>query len=210
MTPRLLKTCLCSLFCAMTLCAPALAATPDYQLGYGDSLNITVMGQPNLSVSNAPIRPDGQIDLPLVQEVRVAGETVPELTADLIKAYRPYLAEPQIVVNIAQFRPLHVTLLGQVNRPGTNNFQEPPTLFEAIAAAGGLTDRAARDSIKVRTADGKVTVYDLDKLLGNTEQPPVIEAGAVIEVGEVWMPDFYRILPIAASLLTAGALLARP
>lgn len=204
-----LKTCLSSLLCALTIAAPALAASQDYHLAYGDSLNVTVVGQPTLSVSNEPIRPDGQIDLPLVQELRVEGETVPQLTQALVQAYKPYLAEPQIVVSVAQFRPLRVTLLGQVNRPGTSDFQSAPTIFEAIAAAGGLTERAARDSIKVRTPDGQVTVYNLDTLLTNGEAPPTISAGSVVEVGEVWMPDFYRILPVAASLLTAAALIAR-
>lgn len=187
----------------------AFARAADYKLGYGDAVTVTVVGQPNLSVEAQPVRPDGRISLPLVQQVEIQGKTVEEITSALTRAYRPYLQNPQIVVNVAHFRALKVTVLGQVAKPGTYTFDELPTLVDAVATAGGLTERAARGSITVVAPGGQRRTYDLDHLLGANGQMPRLSEGSVVEIGEVWGPDFYRIIPIAASIITAGALLWR-
>ena len=71
---------------------PAAGAEPDrpadYRLGFGDAVSVTVLGQPTLSVEGQPVRPDGRISLPLVQEVRVQGRTIAEVTTDLTAAFR--------------------------------------------------------------------------------------------------------------------------
>ena len=188
---------------------PALARGADYQLGYGDALTISIVGQPSLSVEAQAVRPDGRISLPLVQEVEIAGKTVAELTADLVKAYKPYLLSPQIVVSVAKFRPLKVTVLGQVTKPGTYDFEAHPTLVDALATAGGLTERAQRGAIKVMTPGQPAQVYDLDRLLSGESELPRLAEGSVVEIAEVWGPDYYRLIPIVASIITAGALLWR-
>lgn len=180
-----------------------------YRLGFGDALTVTVVGQPTLSTADQPVRPDGRISLPLVREVAIAGKTVSEVVADLKKAYRPFVSEPEIVVTVARFRPVKVTVLGQVGRPGTFDFHTAPTLVDALATAGGLTDRAARATIKVVAPGGGTVVYDLDGLLGGKHALPRLPEGAIVEVSEVWGPDFYRVVPVVASVITAGALLVR-
>ena len=188
---------------------PALARGADYQLGYGDALSVTIVGQPTLSVEGQAVRPDGRITLPLVKEVIIEGRTVAEVTAALEKAYKPYLTHPQIVVSVAKFRPLRVTVMGQVTKPGTYAFEGEPTLVDALATAGGLTDRAQRGAIKVMTPGGESRVYDLDRLMSGAEALPKLSEGSVVEIAEVWGPDYYRLIPIAASIITAGALLWR-
>lgn len=196
---------------AMVSASPgtAFGRSADYKLGYGDALSVTVVGQPNLSVEAQPVRPDGRISLPLVQQVQIQGRTVEEVTAALTRAYKPYLQNPQIVVNVAHFRALKVTVLGQVAKPGTYTFDELPTLVDAVATAGGLTDRAQRGAITVVAPGGKRQTYDLDRLLTTAGPMPRLSEGSVVEIQEVWGPDWYRIIPITASILTAGALLWR-
>jgi protein involved in polysaccharide export with SLBB domain len=189
--------------------APMLARSADYKLGYGDAVTVTVVGQPNLSVQDQPVRPDGRITPPLVQQVEIQGKTVAEVTAALNKAYRPFLTTPQIVVTVARFRPLRITVLGQVVKPGSYAFEEAPTLIDALATAGGLTERAARSSVRVMEPGGKSLTYDIDSLLQGKGPLPRMREGSVVEIGEVWGPDFYRLIPIAASVITAGALLWR-
>lgn len=189
--------------------APAMGRSADYQLGYGDAISVTVVGQPTLSVTDQPVRPDGRISLPLVQQVEIQGKTVAEVTSALNKAYKPYFQAPQIVVTVARFRPMRVTVMGQVTKPGTYAFEELPTLVDAVATAGGLTDRAARTGIKVVEPGGQTLSYDMDLLLSGQTPLPRLREGSVVEINEVWGPDLYRLIPIAASVITAGALIWR-
>ncbi len=188
---------------------PAGAATTEaYRLGYGDSLTVTVVGQPNLSTIDQAVRPDGRISLPLVREVAIAGRTVNEVAQELKQAYRPFVTVPEVLVTVARFRALKVTVLGQVGRPGTFDFNTAPTVIDALATAGGLTERASRAQIKVITPAG-TKLYDLDQLLAGSEKLPRLPEGSIVEVSEVWGPDFYRIVPVVASVITAGAVLLR-
>jgi polysaccharide export outer membrane protein len=189
--------------------APAWGRSADYQLGYGDAISVTVVGQPTLSVTDQPVRPDGRISLPLVQQVEIEGKTVAEVTSALNRAYKPYFQSPQIVVTVARFRPMRVTVMGQVTKPGTYAFEELPTLVDAVATAGGLTDRAARTGIKVVEPGGKTLTYNMDDLLSGQTPLPRLREGSVVEIHEVWGPDLYRLIPIAASVITAGALIWR-
>lgn len=187
----------------------AAAAPPDYRLGYGDAVSVTIVGQPDASVQDQAVRPDGKISLPLVNDVAVGGKTVAEVAEGLTQSMRPYFREPRIVVSISRFRPLRVTLLGQVKTPGTHAFDRAPTLVDALATAGGLEQRASRGGIKVIGPDGTAVVYDLDHVLAGRASVPLLQEGTVVEVQEAWGPDLYRVLPLAASLITAAAILIR-
>lgn len=189
--------------------AAASAQPAEYRVSYGDALTIYVVGQPTLSVTDLAIRPDGRITLPLVQDLPVQGKTVPEVTALVTKSFKPFLASPQVMVNIARFRPVKITALGQVKLPGTFAFEATPNLVDVIAKAGGLTERASRTSVKVIDPKGTVTMYDIDQVLTGKQTLPAIAEGTVVEVGEVWGPDWYRVLPVIASVITAGAFLMR-
>lgn len=199
------------LLVSLLLPLPALAREPEYALRYGDALTVTVVGHPELSVQAQPIRPDGQISLPLVPAMPTKGRTVTELTAELVKAYKPYLLQPQVVVTVAKFRPLRVTVLGQVGRPGTLEFEETPTLLDVLASAGGLTEQGSRRGIKVVSAKGVGASYDLDHLMAHPNDVPRLEEGSVVEVAQVWGPDLYRVtIPLLAAFISAGVWLLRP
>lgn len=201
------RRCTIAATLALFLCLPAQAGPESYRLRDGDSLNVTVLGHTELSVQAQAIRPDGRLSLPLVPEVGAKGLTVPELTSALTRAYRPYLMSPQVVVNIARLRPLQVTVLGQVQKPGTFDFDDAPTLLDAVARAGGLTDRAERQAVQVMTPGTGSRRYDIDRLLSGQETLPRLLEGSVVEVKETWGPDWYKIIPVLSTAVTAGALL---
>lgn len=197
--------------CLVPAAAHAQPPGAEYALRFGDSLSVTVLGHPELSVQAQPIRPDGQISLPLVQAVRSQGRTIPDLTNELVKAYRPFLLNPQVVVTIARFRPLRVTVLGQVARPGALDFEEAPSLLDVLASAGGLTEQASRKAVKVVDPAGKTQVYDLDGLLARPGEIPRLAEGSVVEVGQVWGPDLYRVtIPLLAAFISSAVWLLRP
>ncbi|HEY9898047.1 MAG TPA: polysaccharide biosynthesis/export family protein [Pantanalinema sp.] len=190
---------------------PAAALGADYRLRDGDAVSVSVLGHPDLSVQAQPIRPGGQISMPLIQALSAQGKTVSELTDELTGAYRPFLNKPQISVTVAKFRPMRVTILGQVGRPGTFDFEEAPTLVDVLATAGGLSERAARNSIKVVGPAGSGKTYDLDRLLSRQESNPLIQEGSIVEVGEVWGPDLYRVtIPLLAAFVSSAVWLLRP
>ncbi|MBM3268861.1 MAG: polysaccharide export protein [Candidatus Sericytochromatia bacterium] len=191
------------------LCQPALARDADYSLRYGDAIGVTVVGHPELSVPTQPIRPDGQVALPLVPDLPAAGRTIPELTAAITAAYRPYLQKPQVVISLTRIRPLKVTVLGQVGKPGTFDFDEEPDLADALAVAGGLTRRAARDHVKVVAPGQAPRVYDIDALLGSAKPLPRLREDTVVDASEVWYPDGYVLIPAIASVLASTTIIAR-
>jgi polysaccharide export outer membrane protein len=186
---------------------PAMALSPDYRLRPGDVVEVSILGHPELSVPSEPVRPDGQITMPLVHELPVAGHTVSEVTALVTRALKAFLADPPVVVSLVRVRPLRVTLLGQVGHPGTFDFEEPPTLLEAIASAGGLTERAERRALKVVEPGRGAVTYELDDLLTGRKALPRLQEGSVVEVGEVWGPDLYRVtVPVLTTLITAAVI----
>ena len=124
--------------------AGALAApggADAYILGPGDTIEIVVVGERDLS-QTVPIKPDGTVDLPLVGEVRASGKTTSQLAADLIERYSKYLRAPSITVAIRELRVEHISVLGQVNRPGEYPIRPGEGILDILASAGGPTDRA--------------------------------------------------------------------
>ncbi|HBN09890.1 MAG TPA: hypothetical protein DD435_15010 [Cyanobacteria bacterium UBA8530] len=145
--------------------------------------------------------------MPLVQDIFVQGKTVPEATRILSKAYSSYLAKPRISIGVAKFRPLRVTVMGQVDHPGTFAFEESPTISEAIANAGGLTKRARRNEIKIVEPDGSSRNCDLDQLLSGKEER--LQEGTVIEVKEIWGPDLDQTILLISTMIGAAVVLIR-
>jgi polysaccharide export outer membrane protein len=181
----------------------APSAGPGYVLRYGDTLSICMLGNETFKLENQAIRPDGRLSVPLLGEVDAGGLTIPQLTAALTQGYRRYVIDPRLVVNIANFRPLKINVLGLVNKPGTYAVPEPTDLFASLALAGGLTrDRADARAIEVRRADGRHAVVNLERILAGEQENTVLEDGDTVIVAEVAGPDWERILPHMATALS--------
>lgn len=127
----------------------------EYRIGAGDVLGVRVWNQETLSTSRAKVRNDGKISLPFLQDVEVSGMTPPELATRLQAELKPYIVLPVVTVTLEERAPLHVSVLGEVVRPGAYDLPPGAGVLHALAAAGGLTPYAPRDGIYVlRTAQG--------------------------------------------------------
>ena len=134
-----------------------VASTPDdvaalqseYRLGPGDQLRITVFNEADLT-GQFLVGSQGTIAYPLVGEVRAAGLTVPEFTDALRVALLEYVRQPNISVEVANYRPFFI--LGEVQRPGTYPYSASLTVLNAVATAGGFTYRANRSRVFIRHA----------------------------------------------------------
>jgi polysaccharide export outer membrane protein len=207
-----------SLLMAGLVGQPAMAAAPaelhaaqsvpatnaqGYTLRYGDTLSILMIGNETPKLENQPIRPDGRVTVPLLGEVRAAGLTVSQLSTALTRDYRRFVRDPRLVVSVAQFRPLKITVLGLVNKPGIYLVTEPTTMLEGLALAGGLDrHRADTRAIEVRHADGTHHVVSLEKILAGQAPNVVMGDGDTVIVAEVSGPDWERLLPHMATTLS--------
>lgn len=129
----------------------------EYVLGIGDHLSINVWENPNLS-SDAVIRPDGTITMPLIGDLKAAGETPSSLKA-MIKArltdFVKLNAGSEITVAVRQAASYRITVSGEVNHPGVFNADHYLTVSEAIAQAGGFTRFADRNGMTLQRRDPK-------------------------------------------------------
>jgi polysaccharide biosynthesis/export protein len=151
--------------------APAPAATapavvpatpavgPDYIVGPGDTLQIFVWRNPELTTT-VPVRPDGKITTPLVQDMVAVGKTPSQLAKDIEVVLAEYIRSPQvnIIVTIPVSAFSQVKVIGQVSNPQSLPFREGMRVLDVVLATGGLTDFAAGNRAKiVRKQDGKQT-----------------------------------------------------
>ncbi len=139
----------------------APAGRDQYVLGPGDTIEILVLGDPDLSRTVA-IKPDGTLALPLVGEVAAAGKTTSQLAAELVRLYAKYLKAASITVTVRDFRVDRIYILGQVNRPGEYQVRPGVGIFELLASAGGPTNRA--DLAKATIIRGKTEAIQLNLL----------------------------------------------
>lgn len=129
--------------------APGVTAVePDYQLGSGDKVRVTVYGEPSLS-GEFFVTGSGQVSLPLIGEVRAAGLSVRQFQDAVQTALNDgYLKEPRVNAEVLNFRPFYI--LGEVTKPGTYPYTSGLTVLNAVATAGGYTYRADKKSVFVK------------------------------------------------------------
>jgi polysaccharide biosynthesis/export protein len=140
----------------------ALDHGPDYLIGPGDSVNIFIWRQPELSAT-VPVRPDGKITTPLVEDVPASGKTPTQLARDMEEVLSTYIRDPVVTVIVTGFvgpYSQQVRVVGQAVNPQAIPYREHMTALDVMIAVGGLTEFAAgnRASI-VRQVDGEVRQY---------------------------------------------------
>lgn len=170
--------------------APAPAVTADYVIGPGDELQVFVWRNPELTVT-VPVRPDGKISTPLVEDMPAVGKTPMVLARDVEKVLSVYVKTPQ--VNIIVTKPAsafsQVKVIGQVLHPAAVPYREGMTVLDAVLAVGGLANFAAGNrSHIVRLAQGKEIELPvrLDALMnsGDMRQNLHLQPGDVLIVPE--------------------------
>jgi len=162
--------------------------SPDYVIGPGDVLQVFVWRNPELSVT-VPVRPDGKISSPLVENMVAVGKTAPQLSRDMEGVLSEYVRQPKvnIIVTTAASTNSLVKVVGQVTHPSAVPYREGMTVLDAILAVGGLTQFASGNHAKiVRVENGhetqiKVKVADLVNN-GDVSQNLPLKAGDVLVV----------------------------
>jgi polysaccharide export outer membrane protein len=134
----------------------ARAGSDDYLIGAGDTLQVAVFKDPDLSVPIVMVRPDGRITLPLVKEVAVAGMTERQAEAAITTAMSKFVTDPVVTVVVTLPTSKKVYMVGAVRKEGTLSYTYGMTVMQAISEAGGLNDYAKKTKIYVlRTENGR-------------------------------------------------------
>jgi polysaccharide export outer membrane protein len=138
------------------------AADSSYTIGVDDVLDISVWKEPDVSRS-VPVRPDGKISLPLINDVQAAGLTPADLATEITGRLKKFLNDPQVTVIVTQINSRRVYVVGGVIRAGAYPLLPGMTVLQAISSAGGFTVYADTKAIRVvRVVDGKQTELPFD------------------------------------------------
>jgi len=111
---------------------------PNYLIGAQDVLDVSVWKEPELS-RQVPVRPDGKISLPLLNDVQAAGLTPTQLAAQITTGLDKFMTSPQVTVIVSQINSQRVYLLGEVARAGAYVLLPGMTILQALSNAGGFT-----------------------------------------------------------------------
>ena len=174
--------------------APTAAATPDYNyiVGPGDSLNIIVWRNPELSMT-VPVRPDGKVATPLVDELVAQGKTSSEIARDVEQALSKLVRDPVVTVIVTNFVGPYseqIRVVGEAAKPQALPYKQKMTLLDVMIAVGGLTDFAdGNGAVITRAAEGdkrySVRLKDLVKngdISANVEMKP----GDILIIPQGW------------------------
>jgi polysaccharide biosynthesis/export protein len=127
-----------------------------YQIGPEDVLEISVWKNPELS-RTVPVRPDGKVSLPLVNDIQASGLTPIDLRDQVTAKLSEYIPAPEVSVIVREVHSRKVTVAGAVKLPGRYELKSTMTVLEVIALAQGLTDFASRDRIVILRQNGQKT-----------------------------------------------------
>jgi polysaccharide export outer membrane protein len=136
-----------------------LSENPNYSIAPDDVLIIDVWKEPEIS-RTVPVRRDGKISLPLLNDVQAAGLTPTQLSSEIVEKLRATVIHPQVTVIVAQMSSQRIYILGQVARGGAYPLVPDMTAVQALSIAGGLTPFAKRKKIYVmRIENGENKMY---------------------------------------------------
>ena len=135
-----------------------------YQLGAGDTVNITVYQEPDLAFSGQ-ISQQGKVDFPLLGSIQLSGFTQQQAKSHLEQRLKDgYLVSPSVSIRVSSYRPFFI--YGEVRNPGSYTYQPDITLEQVIALSGGLKDRASRTQWQIQRGQQKATfVAEADTII---------------------------------------------
>jgi len=226
------------LFCALTLGAVAQAAqpeaqalktanSPEYTLGPGDVLRVSVFQNPDLTLETR-VSENGSISYPLVGGVQVGGDSLSAAEKKIAQRLKDggFVVQPQVTIFVLQIRGNQVAVLGQVNRPGRYPLETANTrLSDMLATAGGIANTGSDTVIFTGSRGGKPFHREIDiasMFLGNERDSDIVmEGGDILYVhrapvfyiyGEVQRPGVFRLergMTVMQALATGGGLTAK-
>ncbi|MGQ0504866.1 MAG: polysaccharide biosynthesis/export family protein [Myxococcaceae bacterium] len=123
-------------------------AESEYRVLPGDVLQVRVYNQDNMT-TRTKVREDGMISMPFVNDVQVSGLTPAAIATDLAAKLKNFINKPVVSVSLEEIKPLAVSIIGEVKKPGLYQLEPGVSVLHAIAAAGGFTDYANEDDVYV-------------------------------------------------------------
>jgi len=166
------------------------ARIPEYKVGTGDKLEISVFGHDDLS-KIVEVRGDGTINYPLIGDLQVTGKSVSQIDDELTRILgKDYLVDPQVNVDVREYQSQWVTIIGEVRTPGQYVLKRDMRLIDLLAAAGGATKEAGTQILITRRAgsDGapRQVLVDRELLLSRdkTDGNPLLVHGDIVSIGE--------------------------
>ena len=162
-----------------------LSNANDYKIGPEDLLDISVWKNPELS-RTVPVRPDGKVSLPLVNDIQAAGLTPTALRQQLIDRLSEFIPAPEVAVIVREVHSMKVAVVGSVKTPGRYELKSAATVLEMIALAQWFTDFASRDRVVIlrqENGDTKRIPFNYRKVAAGDEQANlVVQPGDIIVV----------------------------
>lgn len=166
--------------------AAAVAVDPrDYKIGPEDVLDINVWKNPELSRERVPVRPDGKISHPLINDIDVAGLTTNQVKAEVTQRLSRFIENPEVAVVVREIHSPKVSVSGNVRMPGYFEVKTTDvTVLDMIARAQGLNEFADKGSIKVirRGQSGAIDFKYNDAINGRNGANFIVQPGDVIVV----------------------------
>jgi polysaccharide export outer membrane protein len=167
--------------------------TPMYLIGPGDGVNIFVWGNEELS-SSVPVRPDGRITTPLIEDVIASGKTPTQLARDMEKELAKYIKNPVVTIVVTGFVGRYseqIRVIGEAAKPQALPYREHLTVLDVMIAVGGLTEYAAGNQASIaRIVDGRQQqfVVHLDDLIRDGDISANVDMlpGDILIIPEAW------------------------
>jgi polysaccharide export outer membrane protein len=163
-----------------------IATDPAYKIGPQDMLRIDVWKEPDIS-RLVPVRPDGKITLPLLNDIQASGLTPVQLASKIAEGLKKFITSPQVTVGVTEINSRRIFVTGEVTRAGAFPLLPNMTVLQALSSSGGFTQFARLKNIYVlRMEDGKQVKHAFnykDAVSGkHAEQNIMLEGGDVIVV----------------------------
>lgn len=214
-----MKRAISLIFALVLAISPVVVIAVEYTLGPGDELLIRIENHEDLTMS-VIVQPDGFISFPLAGTISATGLTLTQLKEELTRRLSNIIPNPWISVILTKARPLRVQVLGEARLPGHLSLPQGSTAMQAIAQAGGPTEKADLESVLVTHRDGKTETVNFKAVgQGDAAGDIVLQDGdtlmipkgvmRVSVIGEVIRPGIYEI-PKGARLIDALAAAGGP
>lgn len=133
---------------------PPDRVSEEFHIGPEDVLDVSVWGDEQIS-RIVPVRPDGRISLPLLNDVQAAGLTPAQLGHVLTELLSKHLTDPRVSVIVQEVHSVKVSVIGEVKSPGRYELRSQATVLDVLAQAGGFTEFAARSRILILRSNGQ-------------------------------------------------------
>ena len=166
--------------------APAPISAEQYRIGPEDILAISVWKNEAMS-RTVPVRPDGMISLPLLDDVQAAGLTPMQLRDVIVKRLVDYMPAPEVSVIVTEVRSFKVSVMGEVARPARYELKSVTTVLDVLAQAGGFNQFANRSRIVILRPNGKAMQripFNYNKVIssGGEDENLYLQSGDIVLV----------------------------